>query len=88
MKDSFVFGMYPNGMVTPVIIRTKEPPFVFIGDKLITDKGTMVCLSEEKGRYSEQDEVERICNVMDMGKESLPMALGTITEKYWHEDEK
>lgn len=88
MKETYVFGQYPNGMVTPVIIREKEPPLVYIGNKLITDKGTMICLSEEKGRYADQNELETLCKVMDIGKDALPMALGTITERYWHEDEK
>lgn len=88
MKETYVFGMYANGFVTPVIIRQKEAPLLILGDKMITDKGTMTCLSAEIGRYSERNELDRIREVMDMAKDSLPMAIGTITERYWDEQKK
>ena len=88
MKETYVFGQYPNGMVTPIIIRQKVAPLVSMGDKLITDRGNMICLSEEKGRYSEFNELDLVCKLMELGKDSLPMAIGTVTERYWNEEEK
>lgn len=86
MKETYVFGMYKNGMVTPVIIRQEAAPLLIIGDKMITDKGPMVCISNEVGRYSDENALDRICAVMELGKDSLPIAIGTITERYWDDE--
>lgn len=88
MKETYVFGMYPNGHVTPVIIRQKVSPLLNIGDKMLTDKGTLVCVTEEKGRYTDGNELDTICKLMDLGKDALPMAIGTITERYWDEEKE
>lgn len=86
MKETYVFGMYKDGRVSPVIIRQESFPLLVVGDKMITDKGNMVCLSEEKGRYTDGNELDRICKVMEMGKDSLPIAIGTIVERYWDDE--
>lgn len=87
MKETYVLAVFPNGMVRPCLIRKEESPFLVMGDKIITDKGSAVCIGKEEGRYEERDSVEEICNLMGLGRDSLPVAHGTITERMW-DDEK
>lgn len=89
MKETYVLGMFPNGMARPCIIRRETSPFLKIGEKIMTNVGTAVCITEEVGRWSdEEDPVGVIANAMDFNRLALPVVIGQIEERMWNDDEK
>ena len=87
MKESYVLGMFQNGIVRPCIIRRQYPPLLSIGDRIITDKGNAVCVTTEVGRYGDDDEVQKIADAMDFNRTALPVILGQIDERIWKDEE-
>lgn len=89
IKETYVLGMFPNGMVRPCVILRSSNPFLSVGEKIITDHGNAVCLTKEVGRYDIEnpDPVTEIAAAMDLGRDLLPKVLGTITETRWEIEE-
>lgn len=86
MKETYVLAMFANGMVRPCLICQESSPCLTMGDKILTDKGPAICIGREEGRYETRDAVEEICNVMGLGRASLPVAHGTYIERMWDDE--
>ena len=87
MKETYVLAMI-NGEIYPCIIRRAINPCLDVGDNIITDRGNAICVTEEVGRWDEEDCVATICNVMGYKLEELPKVTGTIVKRMWAQYEE
>ena len=87
MKDTYVLAMI-NGEIYPCLIQRPSNPCLDVGDKIITDRGNAICVTDEIGRYDDDDCVSIICKVMGYKREDLPKVKGTIVERMWAEYEE